>query len=99
MPSAAPVSPADIAGVSVVVGEEDLLVERAVARLVDAARPADDVRHVQAAGLRPGPRNPIPILRRDEAPIHQDDAAIRRTQRRQHPVPRAKFSNRLHQRL
>jgi DNA polymerase-3 subunit delta len=54
MPSAAPVSPADIAGVSVVVGEEDLLVERAVARLVDAARPADDVRHVQAAGLRPG---------------------------------------------
>lgn len=54
MPSAAPVSPADIAGVSVVVGEEDLLVERAVARLVQAARPADDVRHVQAAGLRPG---------------------------------------------
>ena len=54
MPSAAPVSPADIAGVSVVVGEEDLLVERAVARLVDAARPADDIRHVQAAGLRPG---------------------------------------------
>ncbi len=54
MPSAAPVSPADIAGVSVVVGEEDLLVERAVARLIDAARPADDVRHVQAAGLRPG---------------------------------------------
>jgi len=54
MPTAAPVSPADIAGVSVVVGEEDLLVERAVARLVDAARPADDVRHVQAAGLRPG---------------------------------------------
>ena len=37
-----------------VVGEEDLLVERAVARLVEAARPADDVRHVQAAGLRPG---------------------------------------------
>ena len=30
-------SPADIAGVSVVVGEEDLLVERAVARLVAAA--------------------------------------------------------------
>ena len=54
MPSAAPVSPADIAGVSVVVGEEELLVERAVARLVEAARPADDVRHVQAAGLRPG---------------------------------------------
>jgi len=54
MPPAAPVSPADIAGVSVVVGEEDLLVERAVARLVDAARPADDIRHVQAAGLRPG---------------------------------------------
>ncbi|PZS38842.1 MAG: DNA polymerase III subunit delta [Pseudonocardiales bacterium] len=54
MPSAAPVSPADIAGVSVVVGEEDLLVERAVARLVQAAGPADDVRHVQAAGLRPG---------------------------------------------
>jgi DNA polymerase-3 subunit delta len=54
MPSAAPVSPADVAGVSVVVGEEDLLVERAVARLVQAARPADDVRHVQAAGLRPG---------------------------------------------
>jgi DNA polymerase III subunit delta len=54
MPSAAPASPADIAGVSVVVGEEDLLVERAVARLIDAARPADDVRHVQAAGLRPG---------------------------------------------
>jgi DNA polymerase-3 subunit delta len=48
------VSPADIAGVSVVVGEEDLLVERAVARLVQAAGPADDVRHVQAAGLRPG---------------------------------------------
>jgi DNA polymerase-3 subunit delta len=54
MPSPAPVSPADIAGVSVVVGEEDLLVERAVARLVQAAGPADDVRHVQAAGLRPG---------------------------------------------
>ena len=54
MPSAAPASPADIAGVSVVVGEEELLVERAVARLIDAARPADDVRHVQAAGLRPG---------------------------------------------
>jgi DNA polymerase-3 subunit delta len=54
MPSAAPVSPADVAGVSVVVGEEDLLVERAVARLVQAAGPADDVRHVQAAGLRPG---------------------------------------------
>jgi DNA polymerase-3 subunit delta len=54
MPSSAPVSPADIAGVSVVVGEEDLLVERAVARLVQAAGPADDVRHVQAAGLRPG---------------------------------------------
>jgi DNA polymerase-3 subunit delta len=54
MPTAAPVSPADIAGVSVVVGEEELLVERAVARLVAAARPADDVRHVQAAGLRPG---------------------------------------------
>ena len=54
MPSAAPVSPADIAGVSVVVGEEELLVERAVARLVEAARPAGDVRHVQAAGLRPG---------------------------------------------
>jgi DNA polymerase-3 subunit delta len=54
MPPAAPVSPADIAGVSVVVGEEELLVERAVARLVDAARPADDIRHVQAAGLRPG---------------------------------------------
>jgi DNA polymerase III subunit delta len=54
MPSAAPPPPTDIAAVSVVVGEEDLLVERAVARLVEAARPADDVRHVQAAGLRPG---------------------------------------------
>ena len=51
--SSAP-SPADIAGVSVVVGEEDLLVERAVARLVEAAGPVEDVRHVQAAGLRPG---------------------------------------------
>ncbi len=58
MPSAAhsssTASPADIAGVSVVVGEEDLLVERAVARLVAAAGPVEDVRHVQAAGLRPG---------------------------------------------
>ena len=49
-----PASPADIAGVSVVVGEEELLVERAVARLVAAAGPVEDVRHVQAAGLRPG---------------------------------------------
>ena len=54
MPSAAPVSPAAIAGVSLVVGEEELLVDRAVARLVAAAGPADNVRHVQAAGLRPG---------------------------------------------
>jgi DNA polymerase-3 subunit delta len=58
MPSAArsssTASPADIAGVSVVVGEEELLVERAVARLVAAAGPVEDVRHVQAAGLRPG---------------------------------------------
>ena len=38
MPSAS-LSATDIAGVSVVVGEEDLLVERAVARLVEAARP------------------------------------------------------------
>ncbi|MGO9218696.1 MAG: DNA polymerase III subunit delta, partial [Streptosporangiaceae bacterium] len=53
MPSAS-LSPTGIAGVSVVVGEEDLLVERAVARLVEAARPVDDVRHVQAAGLRSG---------------------------------------------
>jgi DNA polymerase-3 subunit delta len=42
------------APVSLVVGEEDLLVERAVARLVAAAPPADDTRHVQAAGLHPG---------------------------------------------
>src|ERR1039458_8336579 len=54
MPSAASLSPTGIAGVSVVVGEEDLLVERAVARLVEAARSVGDVRHVQAAGLRPG---------------------------------------------
>jgi len=36
------------------VGEGGPAVERAVARLVQAARPVDDVRHVQAAGLRPG---------------------------------------------
>jgi DNA polymerase-3 subunit delta len=40
--------------VSLVVGEEELLVERAVARLVAAAPPGDDTRHVQAAGLHPG---------------------------------------------
>jgi DNA polymerase III subunit delta len=42
------------APVSLVVGEEDLLVERAVARLVAAAPPGDDTRHVRAAGLHPG---------------------------------------------
>ena len=40
--------------VTLVVGEEELLAERAVARLVAAAGPADNVRHVRAADLRPG---------------------------------------------
>ncbi len=40
--------------VSVVVGEEELLVERAVAALVSAAGPADTVQHVKAADLHPG---------------------------------------------
>ena len=40
--------------VTLVVGEEELLAERAVARLVAAAGPADSVRHVRAAELRPG---------------------------------------------
>ena len=39
---------------TLVVGEEELLAERAVARLVAAAGPADNVRHVRAAELRPG---------------------------------------------
>lgn len=49
-PSAAP----GAAAVSVVVGEEELLVERAVARLVAEAGPDQDVRHVLAAALGPG---------------------------------------------
>jgi DNA polymerase-3 subunit delta len=40
--------------VTLVVGEEELLAERAVSRLVAAAGPADNVRHVRAAELRPG---------------------------------------------
>ena len=40
--------------VSVVVGDEELLVERAVAALVSAAGPADTVQHVKAADLHPG---------------------------------------------
>ena len=40
--------------VSVVVGEEELLVERAVAVLVSAAGPADTIQHVKAADLHPG---------------------------------------------
>ena len=40
--------------VTLVVGEEELLAERAVARLVAAAGPAGNVRHVRAAELRPG---------------------------------------------
>lgn len=40
--------------VNVVVGEEDLLVERAVAALLAAAGPAESVQHVQGATLRPG---------------------------------------------
>jgi DNA polymerase III subunit delta len=40
--------------VSVVVGEEELLVERAVAALVAAAAPAEAVQQVRGADLRPG---------------------------------------------
>jgi len=62
MPSAAPrasragsaAQDGPAAPVTVVVGEEELLAERAVARLVAAAGPAENVRHVQAADLRPG---------------------------------------------
>jgi DNA polymerase-3 subunit delta len=53
MPSAARAS-APPAAVTVVVGDEDLLVERAVARLVAAAGPQDNVRHVQASALHAG---------------------------------------------
>ena len=56
MPSAARSAPAPAvpAPVSLVVGEEELLVDRAVARLVAAAAAAGTAQHVQAAGLRPG---------------------------------------------
>jgi hypothetical protein len=46
-----------------------------------------------------GSRNPVAILRRDEAPVHQHDGAIGGTQRRQYPVPSAELSDRLHERL
>jgi DNA polymerase-3 subunit delta len=56
VPSAARSAPAPAvpAPVSLVVGEEELLVDRAVARLVAAAAAAGTAQHVQAAGLRPG---------------------------------------------
>src|SRR5450631_4514953 len=64
MPSAGPGrSAAPTTAVTVVVGEEELLVERAVARLVSEARSAtsnaqagmaDDVHEVRAAALKPG---------------------------------------------
>ncbi|MBO0775102.1 MAG: DNA polymerase III subunit delta [Actinobacteria bacterium] len=47
-------APAAAAPVTVIVGDEDFLVERAVARLVAAAGPGADVHDVTAAGLAPG---------------------------------------------
>lgn len=42
------------AAVTLVVGEEDFLVERSVARLISAATSGNDVHEVSAAGLAPG---------------------------------------------
>jgi DNA polymerase III subunit delta len=53
MPSAARPS-APPAAVTLVVGDEDLLVERAVARLIAAAGTPDNVHHVQGSALHPG---------------------------------------------
>lgn len=47
-------APAVPAPVSLVVGEEELLVDRAVARLAAAAADYGPVQHVQASALRPG---------------------------------------------
>ncbi|HWG60988.1 MAG TPA: DNA polymerase III subunit delta [Streptosporangiaceae bacterium] len=54
MPSPASHAPSTPAPVNVVIGEEELLVERAVSGLVASAGPQDNVHHVRAAGLAPG---------------------------------------------
>jgi DNA polymerase-3 subunit delta len=49
-----PVPDGPASPVNLVVGEEELLVERAVAALLAAAGPAESVQHVPGADLRPG---------------------------------------------